>query len=856
MVLPSSAGARFRQRKISVKHSLPVWKQRDIPDLELAEQQRELQQFETGVEKGEEEEHHLQAVINASAAQIQGAKVEQVYIPTPDASKVWKDAGKYYHQKFTPPTSYIRFSATVEDTVGCPYCIDEEDEEFLKSMNEEAGSDTENKCSEDEFELVAYRLESVVNEKQPFLKLNPDELMSFQEIKEVALVPDKTDPSDVARTLENQLNIHPFKTLLDAEPTNGKQPRPLATLFKLFGQKIYNHWRQRRIKRLGEPVFPTVKLEDPSQKDDNDPYVCFRRREFRQARKTRRTDTQGAERLQLFYKDLKHARSLLFMVAEREVQRMEHLKQEREVFNLRCQIKNVKRELGIKGEDEDLVTHKKKRIPVPDPEQIKEQQRLQQLEREKALAKDSKKKLSDKEKSKQKLELHLPASSSAQGGKSGTTPQQILLQQQLAEQQQAQQQGAATTPASIQPYVKLPSSKIPDLDLTTVNTVLQDKLEGIKKAVADKLSKRKGQDDGWVNFTDDPYNPYFDIATYDDNLLQERSHLPYSSIASSLYEVEKSREIDFSNILNNNKHFGHEDVVKINAATGQLMKSDKLNHLPEFYDLTGQDSDYADLDDDTHHSDKNKLSISETVFKLRKRVGRNGKLWIDRKRVKEDSWFKDMDFLDYEPSSSESENEFEPAMEHPSSPPSPVPSHTEAENNSMTKQEKKRINVYDSHSDAKRRLISRFEFDRDLPSYQPLDPSKLNQIGNQTQAIRFGCMLLTKAYDNMHHIRQKQIEQHQQRLLAQQKLQKQQQAAAAAAAAAIQDQTLGSDDGGMVGSNGVVGVSGDVSSKSSVPRSQSPKVGLKHVAQKQLGKKMVSSGPSKGTKGKATAKSS
>lgn len=50
----SSSSARFRQRKISTKQVLQILYQADIPDLE-EEQQRDLQQIETGVEKGEEE---------------------------------------------------------------------------------------------------------------------------------------------------------------------------------------------------------------------------------------------------------------------------------------------------------------------------------------------------------------------------------------------------------------------------------------------------------------------------------------------------------------------------------------------------------------------------------------------------------------------------------------------------------------------------------------------------------------------------------------------------------------------------------------------------------------------------------
>lgn len=50
----NTSSARFRQRKISVKQTLQVLYQSDVPDLE-DEQQRELQHVETGVEKGEEE---------------------------------------------------------------------------------------------------------------------------------------------------------------------------------------------------------------------------------------------------------------------------------------------------------------------------------------------------------------------------------------------------------------------------------------------------------------------------------------------------------------------------------------------------------------------------------------------------------------------------------------------------------------------------------------------------------------------------------------------------------------------------------------------------------------------------------
>lgn len=78
-------GARFRQRKISVKQPLTIYKQRDLPTLDSNElepsqvhhlnsnasssstqQPRDLHAVETGVDKNEEEEVHLQQVINAA----------------------------------------------------------------------------------------------------------------------------------------------------------------------------------------------------------------------------------------------------------------------------------------------------------------------------------------------------------------------------------------------------------------------------------------------------------------------------------------------------------------------------------------------------------------------------------------------------------------------------------------------------------------------------------------------------------------------------------------------------------------------------------------------------------------------
>ena len=80
------------------------------------------------------------------------------------------------------------------------------------------------------------------------------------------------------------------------------------------------------------------------------------------------------------------------------------------------------------------------------------------------------------------------------------------------------------------------------MDLVTVSLVLKEKNETIKRAVLEKLRKRKEHDKGFINLTDDPYQPFFDIST---NRAEELSHIPYSSIAATHYH-----QFNTSNYMN------------------------------------------------------------------------------------------------------------------------------------------------------------------------------------------------------------------------------------------------------------------------------------------------------------------
>lgn len=173
---PLPQSTRFRTRKINFKSPIAIFVgSHDLPfDEELAApspaglpgfngsgagssvsgkgtkgENGETIRVETGVDKEEESEHHLQAVISASAAALQRShaagdasatgitsKPLIAHIPTPDATGLVANYGDYYlHGTYTDPYAYIRYSDTVEETSGIAYTMDEDDEDFLMDHN-------------------------------------------------------------------------------------------------------------------------------------------------------------------------------------------------------------------------------------------------------------------------------------------------------------------------------------------------------------------------------------------------------------------------------------------------------------------------------------------------------------------------------------------------------------------------------------------------------------------------------------------------------------------------------------------------------------------------------------------------
>jgi enhancer of polycomb-like protein len=272
----------------------------------------------------------LQAAISASQAAAVGGKVAQVYIPTPETSQSSLPYKALYHAKFSQPSTLIRFSSTVEDCCGCPYNMTEEDDTFLKELNEKLSQRKNNsiQCTEDQFEIVMNFFEETAKAQQPFSSVgDPPPVLTFEEMQSA------------------------YDENIDEAS-------------RIFAKEIYQHWKAMRSKNGNTSIQPALKLkimESATDADDNDPYVCFRRREVRQVRKTRGRDAQSVEKLKKLRKELEDARHLIALVRQREIAKKEQLAIERQLFEQRTALRQLKRNLPDphKEGDEDLLINQK-----------------------------------------------------------------------------------------------------------------------------------------------------------------------------------------------------------------------------------------------------------------------------------------------------------------------------------------------------------------------------------------------------------------------------------------------------------------------------------------------------------------
>ncbi|KAF8859574.1 putative enhancer of polycomb-like protein 1 [Acephala macrosclerotiorum] len=316
------AGRATRVKKLAKNFSQQVLREDQLDSAEYSSLLQSQSSIETGVEKSEEKEYHLQAALKGS-----GSSKDAEEIPAPPAEETPDlDYDDLYPLVFNKPATYIRFSQTVEETTGCQYNMTSEDDTFLKEHNKKKSAGA--RCSEDDFERIMDVFEDTANDQVPFASVDNTIL-----------------PFDV---MKPALKLHVDEKLMG------------------IASEIYQHWRRCRQESGGHQLQPSLKFEKNQTDDDGDPYVCFRRRDVRQTRKTRARDTQSVEKIKRMRKELDEGRQLIDMALQRELTKRELLKCDKSIFEQRAEVKKTKIKLGIKTDDEDLINQRPQKRKITD----------------------------------------------------------------------------------------------------------------------------------------------------------------------------------------------------------------------------------------------------------------------------------------------------------------------------------------------------------------------------------------------------------------------------------------------------------------------------------------------------------
>ncbi|RDA85086.1 hypothetical protein CP532_3093 [Ophiocordyceps camponoti-leonardi (nom. inval.)] len=302
---------KVRIKKLNVKTTLPVLREDQIDPSEYGALTTESQ-IATGVEQAEENEYHLQSILKDAGT----SDHQEIPVPPPEESLINYD--EFYPSAFSQPSSYIRFSQTVEECISCQYDMTADDDEFLKSFNGKAPAG--GSLSEDDFERIMEVFEDTAAEQTPFASVDH--------------------------------TVVPYEMMVPAL-------NHLASATILHHAKaMYEYWRARRQDTGNKPLHASLKFETHQETDDADPYVCFRRREARQTRKTRARDNKVAETLKRLRREVEDGRQLIIMTYERELMKRDLLHTDRALFEERARLKQIKMKLGVKGDDDDLVNQR------------------------------------------------------------------------------------------------------------------------------------------------------------------------------------------------------------------------------------------------------------------------------------------------------------------------------------------------------------------------------------------------------------------------------------------------------------------------------------------------------------------
>jgi enhancer of polycomb-like protein len=196
------------------------------------------------------------------------------------------------------------------------------------------------KISEDVFEYVMGMLEHWTEKNVPMLHtvcraIEPMEIRANLSHQDLAQLP-------TFDAVESVFRDTPPASFYPAYEVPQCLPSP--PLLTRIARNIFPYWQQRKEQREGKSIIPQLNL---SWSEENDPYICFRRRDKPVTRKTRNRDTTSSDRMTRIQNELTQAMALVRMVSEREKQKKKSYLAEKDIWQARYNVLDVKRKSGV-----------------------------------------------------------------------------------------------------------------------------------------------------------------------------------------------------------------------------------------------------------------------------------------------------------------------------------------------------------------------------------------------------------------------------------------------------------------------------------------------------------------------------
>ncbi|KAM8856089.1 LOW QUALITY PROTEIN: enhancer of polycomb homolog 2 [Spinachia spinachia] len=270
----------FRARALDAAKPLPVYRNRDLPDLtDCVSINRTVPQMPSGMEKEEELEHHLQRAM--SAQQVFREKKENMVIPVPETESNTTYYDRLYKGEVKVPKQLIHIQPLGLD---CPdYDMDSEDETLLNRLNRNMD------IKPLQFETMVDRLEK--------------------------------------STTPQRVSLSEAKLLLNEDD--------------YLLKSVYDYWLRKRKTFRDPSLIPHIKQEKRDGSTNSDAYVAFRRRtEKMQTRKNRKNDEASYEKMLTLRREFSRAVTTLEMIKRREKSKRELLHLTLEVVEKRYQMED------------------------------------------------------------------------------------------------------------------------------------------------------------------------------------------------------------------------------------------------------------------------------------------------------------------------------------------------------------------------------------------------------------------------------------------------------------------------------------------------------------------------------------